>query len=173
VVRARPLTGIRVDSFLTHSGDRYWWCALSSAAEFVVPVRDSPFSLLLWDVAGGWSASERVRLANALLDAGCRYAVCGGVDCEVWHDTIDWAFVDREIANNHAARLVMTTGHTDEPIEDVVQFFVLHARLPGEDLREHLVVQIGQDWDIENDLQLWVRGWVQHPFGVDQPDTAG
>jgi hypothetical protein len=58
-----------------------------------------------------------------------------------------------------------------EPAEDVTEFFVLHANVPDRDIREHLVLQLGLEWDIQNDLMIWTRGWVKHPYGVDAPDS--
>jgi hypothetical protein len=37
-------------------------------------------------------ALRRARIAHALLEVGCRYFVCAGVNAEMWHDSIDREF---------------------------------------------------------------------------------
>lgn len=112
-------------------------------------------------------------LVNAILDSGCRYLVCAGETCEHWHDDIDELLAARSAYAIAEPPFVGTTWHVGEPVEDVTEFFVLHATVPDHDIREHLVLQIGLDWDIQNDLMIWTRGWVEHPYGVDAPDSAG
>jgi hypothetical protein len=68
---------------------------------------------------------------------------------------------------------VTTTWHADEPAEDVAEFFVVHATAADPQVREHIVLQVGPEWDWQNELMVWVRAWVVHPYGVDavHPDT--
>ncbi len=61
------------------------------------------------------TAAERLHLSKQLVDQRCRYAVCGGVDCEEWHDAIDKVRPDDP--------LVITTWHEGQSTNDVAQFF--------------------------------------------------
>jgi hypothetical protein len=155
-----------------HAGHRYWWGALERPDAFRPPTPGMPFTCLLWDACGTWPAADRSALVRAVLDAGCRYAVCAGRTCERWHDDFDEVIAWRAAARERAPPGVVTTWHAGEPVEDVAEFFVLHARAPEEPVTEHLVVQVGPEWDLQNALIVWVRGWVVHPYGVDVPDVA-
>lgn len=104
--------------------------------------------------------------------AACRYLVCGGETCERWHDECDELLAARFASAGAEFPFVGTTWHTREPPEDVTEFFVLHARVPDSDVRERLVLQLRLDWDAQNELMIWTRGWVEHPYGVDAPDSA-
>ncbi len=89
-----------------------------------------PFACLLWD--HGLSLSEN--LAESLLDAGCRYALCGGPRCEAWHDLIDLVFTAQDRAYE-----IMTTWHDDESVADIA-FHFLRATSFGDLYLTHFVV---------------------------------
>jgi hypothetical protein len=84
---------------------------------------------MLWDSGTGATEEEMDALASQMVDAGCRYAVCGGQNCEAWHDSVDRAkfavarvkdYSDEELDKH----FIMTTWHTDETIKKVVWFAV-------------------------------------------------
>lgn len=157
-----------MDLIVQDAEHRYWWAQADVAQPSRPATPDAPFTCLLWDAVGTWPASARGALLNALLAAGCRYFVCGGSTCERWHDDADENLSALAAAQPDASiPHVGTTWHTGEPLEDVAEFFVLHAWPLDEVVTEHLVIQIGPEWDIHNDLIVWVRAWVQHPYGVD------
>ena len=160
-----------MEPIVTHSGHRYWWTDLRGAADFRAPAAGAPFTCLLWDTTGTWDPEERGALVERLLDAGCRYLVCGGQTCERWHDDADEALAYRVAMGDGPAPEVITTWHADEPVEEVAEFFVVHATVADNQIREHLVLQVGPEWDWQNELMVWVRAWVVHPYGIDAADT--
>ncbi|HEX5408766.1 MAG TPA: hypothetical protein VFW89_03245 [Gemmatimonadaceae bacterium] len=162
-----------MDLIVEHSGHHYWWLATEDARDFRPAAAATPYTCFLWDTSGNWSAPVRTALANALLDSGCRYLVCGGETCERWHNDVDELLAARSAFPATELPFVGTTWHAGESAEKVAEFFVLHARVPDGDIREHLVLQLGLDWDVQNDLMIWTRAWVEHPYGVDAPDRAG
>ena len=91
-----------------------------------------------------WSDVDRNALVSSLLQTSCRYAVCGGINCERWHDDIDLAFVTTVPDSEQDARFVTTTWHTDEPALEVAWFFAWNAGLEDE-FRRFLVVEVGND----------------------------
>lgn len=116
------------------------------AAGFVSPFSNGPFSCLLWDHVGCSGDAERAIVARVLLDAGCRYVVCGGRQCEAWHDAIDVEFVARhhdEPKELWAAVHVMTTWHAGQSPDQTAFFFVALAELDGRPFRRNLVLHVG------------------------------
>lgn len=78
-----------------------------------------PFAYLLYSNQDDLTNDEMMSVANWLVSSGCRYAVCAGLNCSEWHDTVDTADIIRDPTTQ---KLVMTTWHEDETIEDIVWF---------------------------------------------------
>ena len=58
-----------------------------------------------------------------LLKSGCLYVVAWGVECEVWHDTVDETNLEMfDFGDIPDDRFVMTTWHTDEPLSEALWF---------------------------------------------------
>jgi hypothetical protein len=101
---------------------------------------------LIWDHDSHCSQDQRVDIAKALLAAGCRYAVCGGTQCETWHDTVDVEWVREHVDESdavQAAAHVMTTWHHGETPDDVAFFFVMNTNFDEHDFKRFLVVHVG------------------------------
>lgn len=58
-------------------------------------------------------------LVEAFLRSGVELVAVAGVDCELIHDTIDGIVVGD---GSDPSRFLNTTWHTDESLEDVVEF---------------------------------------------------
>jgi len=95
-------------------------------------------------IEGEHSPAWQERISDWLVADGCRYALTWGKDCAIWHDAIDWAelkaFDFREVPDD---RLVMTTWHDDEPLEEVFWFAGNCAHHPEVELRSSVIVDIG------------------------------
>jgi hypothetical protein len=132
---------------LAENDDRiYGAVTIDRAAGFVSPFSGHLFPCLIWDHEGRFVDVERAAVAKALLEAGCRYAVCGGERCEAWHDAVDEEFVaehldDPEETQNAAH--VMTTWHSGETPDEVAFFFVLNTNFDDHDFRRYLVLHVG------------------------------
>lgn len=138
----RPQLNLALDSYrysverIAVTGDREFWLAsLRDTAEFRNPFAGEPFPCLLWASADQFADEERARLANALIAANCRYAVCGGIESEKWHDAIDFAAIRVE-------RFLMTTWHDDEDEDEVVWFFVMNTNYEDFDFRRYLILDL-------------------------------
>ncbi|HAK96020.1 MAG TPA: hypothetical protein DCM87_13770 [Planctomycetes bacterium] len=114
------------------------------------PLPGGPFPCLLWDHDGRSPAPLRSAVARALLEAGCRYVVCGGHNCEAWHDAIDWEFVNAHIDDPTGvtdAAHVMTSWHDGQTPDDVAFFFVRNTNFDDHDFRTHVVLHVGAGSD--------------------------
>jgi hypothetical protein len=84
---------------------------------FEPPFSGSLFPCLIWDHGGCRTEADRRAFAEVLLDAGCRYAVCGGESSRAWEFAIDAEFVARHQDDSEQvldAVHVMTTAHEGE-----------------------------------------------------------
>lgn len=126
-------------------------CSSAPGVPLVLPFGPEPFSCLLWDHDGRATSEQRAVLVRTLLHAGCRYFVCGGQNCEAWHDAADDEFLARQAHEARAAldiEYVMTSWHEGEGVDEVAFFFVNCSDLHGHDFRRFLVLHVGEWADI-------------------------
>jgi hypothetical protein len=113
---------------------------------FSPPLQGVLFPCLIWDHTGEFSHQQRRAVAGLLIEAGCRYVVCGGLHAEAWHDAVDMEFVSRHLDEPDEARgsvHVMTTWHEGESPDTVASFFVLHTNFGHHGFRHYLVLHVG------------------------------
>jgi hypothetical protein len=85
----------------------------------------------------------RNRICEWLLESGCLYVVAWGVECEVWHDTVDETNLARfDFGDTPDDRFVMTTWHTDEPLSEAMWFARHCAFHPDVELDETVIIHI-------------------------------
>lgn len=146
-------------------GKVYGAITVEVPGDFEAPFVGALFPCLVWDHSGRFSETDRSAVARALLDAGCRYAVCGGQRCEAWEAAVDVEFVTRHAdASQEAldAAHVMTTSHRGESPDDVAFFFVLNTNFDEHAFERYLVLHIGTG-PAEHALEAAVRGWALDP----------
>jgi hypothetical protein len=132
---------------LARHGEReYLSESIPSARRLVNAFNGKRFACLLWNHGVARHVEGATMLLQSLLDGGCRYVVCGGDDCEWWHDMIDELFVAKHLNATDAERdqnHVMTTWHANESPEDVATFFVFNTSFDGISFERFLVIHIG------------------------------
>jgi hypothetical protein len=127
-------------------GRSYAALALDALDEFIAPFSGTLFPCLIWDHDGRATEEQRHALALALLEAGCRYFVCGGENCAAWHDDVDTEFVQQHLDEPDDVRdaaHVMTTWHEDESVDDVAFYFVSRSNLHEHEFTRFLVLHVG------------------------------
>lgn len=78
------------------------------------------------------SIVEKSMVIEALLAGSCRFFVCGGIECETWHDVADEIIVRQESEQNSAfEQSICTTWHENEGVEEL--FFFLESCTDVED----------------------------------------
>jgi hypothetical protein len=121
--------------------------AIDDPGDFVSPFPGTLFPCMIWDHEGCFTEAQRALVAKGLLQAGCRYVVCGGQNCEAWHDAVDIEFVRQHVDDSDEAREtvhVMTSWHADEGPDDVAFFFVLNTNFDDHDFMRYLVLHVGR-----------------------------
>lgn len=129
-----------------HEGKVYGAITIGGPDDFVSPFRSSLFPCLIWDHGGSFTDAERSAIAKALLEAGCRNAVCGGKNCEAWEPAFDLEFVEAHLNDPDEVRdsvHVMTSSHDGESPDDVAFFFVLSTNFDDHEFRRYLVLHVG------------------------------
>jgi len=140
----RPTT--RMNVLAERGGVIFAVVTIQEAADFAPPFRGVAFPCLIWDHQGILADAERAAVAAALLDADCRYAVCGGEECEAWHDAVDQEFVARHLDDRDEvgdSAHVMTSWHEGETPDDVAFFFVRNTNFDQHDFKRFLVLHVG------------------------------
>lgn len=120
--------------------------------QFVSPFTGALFPCLIWDHGSRFSEEDRSVLARALLESGCRYAVCGGLGCEAWHDAVDIELVKKHLDDPEEVLekiRVMTSWHNDESADDVGFFFVLNTNFDFHEFRQYVVLHVGSGQEVE------------------------
>jgi len=130
---------------LERSEKQVWLVELDQSATFSLPFPAEPYVCMVWANRSGVALEERESLADALIATGCRYIVCGGADCEKWHDSADDAYLARDPECKNDNTFVMTTWHENESQEDVVFFFLTCTGVENATLNRYLIVQVGRD----------------------------
>ena len=93
------------------------------------------------EVADAW----RALISEWLVDTGCLYMMAWGRDCSTWDDAVDWANLeDFDFGEIPDERLVMTTWHEKQSLEEVFGFAKHAARHEHAELATTVIVHIGQ-----------------------------
>lgn len=103
----------------------------------------SPFKAVIIveaDADADWQST----VCRWVVDAGCRFAMTWGKDCELWHDSIDTANLEQfDYGDIPEDDFVMTTWHQDEPLDEAIWFAKWSALHPTLDLSNILFLHIG------------------------------
>lgn len=143
-------------------GKIYVAMALDGAGDFVSPFPDTLFPCMIWDHDGHLAEAQRAEVARHLLQAGCRYAVCGGQNCDAWHVAVDVEFT-RPCGDDPGETLddvhIMTTSHAGESPDDVAFFFVLNTNFGDHYFERYLVLHVG-DGQAKAEVDAAVRRYA-------------
>lgn len=92
------------------------------------------------------SADWRHEIAAWLVDNGCLYFMAWGIDCQAWHDSVDWAVLeDFDFGDIPDDRFVMTTWHDKEPLAEALWFAGNCATHPDVELDTTLLVHVAAE----------------------------
>ena len=135
-----------MDMLAENEDNIYKTVTINTPGDFTPPFADTLFPCLIWDHEGRFTDAERSVISKTLIEAGCRYAVCGGKNCEAWHDAVDAEDINRHRDDSCDVReneLVMTTWHDGESPDDVAYFFVLNTDFADHQFQRYLVLHVG------------------------------
>jgi hypothetical protein len=152
---------------------RYYLIRATSERDLSQWSAGDAFPCLLWDGGSDFSAGQREAIVRSLINAGCRYFVCGGHDSEKWEEMADEAFVDMTMTlseSEREARHIMTTSHNGESKDEVAFFFVFNTNFDVHDFKRYLVVTVGCDERSVN--LLWSAVVMQAAIAAQPPSGS-
>jgi hypothetical protein len=131
-----------MDQLVSEAEREVWVGAVVPTAPVASPFGGAEFALMLADFSGALSEDERISVARSLIKQGCRYAVCCGPESNVWETLFDKADLEGN-PDSAPERLVMTTSHVSEPLDEVAWFFLLNTSTPHFQPRRFLALTVG------------------------------
>jgi hypothetical protein len=104
---------------------------------------DDAYVLLLEVTDPAVTYEEQLALSRSIVGSGCRWALCRGVECSSWDDSIDLAFLAAQ-QRDESRPFLSTTWHDDESLLDTLEFLL---QIPAfDDLPSRLaIVEVGGD----------------------------
>jgi hypothetical protein len=133
-----------MDIIYSQGPRKVWFAQVQRPFVFESPVPGREFVLFLYQGVEIASTDEFCLLSDAFIDQRCRYAVCAGHQCGAWDDSIDSSYVMAEIDGRKLPD-VMTTWHTDWPLDETVDFLVRDTRVDDEVPEVFVVLVLGGD----------------------------
>jgi hypothetical protein len=110
----------------------------------MVIIRDAVSPEWQWDVSQ-W-----------LVAAGCLYMCAWGPGCSSWDDSVDYANLERHSYGDVPdERVVMTTWHAHEALEEALWFAKHTAKHPAVELDLALIIDVSHRDHREDALALW------------------
>jgi len=92
------------------------------------------------------SSKWQAQVSSWLVDSGCRYMMAWGTDCSSWDDSVDFASLEAfNFQDTPEDRFVMTTWHSDDPLEEVFSYAKYSAQHPVLELKHLVIVHITQN----------------------------
>ena len=131
------------------------WIDVQSARPFAFrsPFGGADFVLLLVDGVGV-ADGEQHALSAEILRQGCRYAVCTGRGCDIWHVSIDVAYLE---ANADFRlwddRFAMTSWHVEWDAPDIADFFLRLTSFGDFTAERFLVLLLGATPEVEREVR--------------------
>lgn len=87
---------------------------------------------------------------------GCLYVIAWGIDCEKWHDSVDWANLEAfDFGVVPDDSFVMTSWHSDEPVSEAYWFAEHCAQHPDVELTETLILHVAATPNVEEIIQAY------------------
>lgn len=86
------------------------------------------------------------RIAEWIVATGSLYVVAWGVECEKWHDSVDWAVLELfNFGDIPDERFVMTTWHSDQAISEAFWYAGHCATHLDVDLTETIIIHVADE----------------------------
>jgi hypothetical protein len=85
-------------------------------------------------------------VSDWIVRSGCLYMMAWGVGCSSWDDSVDWANIDKyNDGPIPADGFIVTTWHSDEPLEEVFWYSKKVAVHPVVDLDRTIILDISTE----------------------------
>lgn len=136
---------------------------------FEPPFSGDGYALLLYVAASDVTPEEQIKISEAIIASGCRYAVCYGHRCSSWDDSIDLAAIE---AGKEDKEFVMTTWHEKDSPEDVVYYFWWNTMFDDFVAERMGVFVLGSHARIETELESEITKMNEPQRANQTPQTT-
>jgi 2-polyprenyl-6-methoxyphenol hydroxylase-like FAD-dependent oxidoreductase len=122
------------------------------------PFGGAPYPALVWGT-DRTTAEQKDRLCTSLIATGCRWVVCAGRESVAWEEAADEAFTTQDLTDDEfRERMVMTSSHQGYTPDEVAFDFVHITGFGSHDFTRYLVLLIGDDAHVREQLVSSIRG---------------
>lgn len=150
---------------ISKQGDRrFWFLRLDPPYDTAIPGFGSPFVTIVVACDPTLMPDKQADISTQLVAKDCRYVLAWGIDSSSWDDSVDMAFIatDPEF-NPPNDRMVMTTWHDNETIDDVVWFALMNTNFDCHKFHDYLALMIGDSPEIESEVLSAIRSKLVTP----------
>lgn len=103
----------------------------------------------------------RNEVATWLVQTGCLYFIAWGVDCEDWHDAVDWTVLEAfDFGDVPDEKFIVTTWHDKEPLSEALWFAGNCASHPDVELTDTVIVHVTREERRTATLELYREAQV-------------
>jgi len=134
-----------MDLVLNNHRGVLWAARLDPPFAFQSPFYGLDFALFLVVFHGSVEDQAREGLCDAVVESGCRFAVCVGHGGKTWSESLDASFLDRDLDEGDDGSFLLTASHQGEAIDEAAFFFANGMRHEDTVARNFLVLCLGGD----------------------------
>jgi len=134
-------------------GKDVWLDVQARPYRVIAPVEGRVFVCALFVADPTITDAERAEISSQIVAAGCRYAVCAGLKCSEWDDSIDFAHLETDPNFDPPDEtFVMTTWHEGESVAEVLEFALMWTNFDDNVFEHLLVLVLGQDARLHSEI---------------------
>lgn len=117
------------------------------------PVAGKVFVCALFVADPSITDAEQMDISRQIVAAGCRYAVCAGLKCSEWDNSIDLAYLETNPNFDPPDEtFVMTTWHEHDSVAEVLEFALTWTNFDDHTFEHVLVLVLGEDARLQADI---------------------
>lgn len=121
--------------------------------DYKSPFPDEEHTLLVCVLDDSMTNDERNKLALEIVAAKCRFALCWGFGCATLETEIDFAYIETdENFTPPDDRLIITTSHEGEPIDDAMEYWWIHTSFDGYESTNLAILIVGDDKELVSEI---------------------
>jgi hypothetical protein len=146
----------------SRDGKEIWFEQLMRPFSFSSPFGGAEYVCILFANDQLITNAEQNHVSTALVQTGCKYAICSGHKCSSWDDSIDWAHLTMYKFNPPEDEHIMTTWHETETVEQVLFFGLNNTDFDMHDFDRYLVLFVGEKAGLRDEIEKTIQSqWMR------------
>jgi len=143
---------------VTQIDDKEVWLEIFSRPYTLeIPFGGEDFVCVLFANDPSVTPEEQYSQSRELVAAGCKFALCAGINASSWHDAIDDAYLATD--ENYSPpdeTMIMTTWHENESLAEVMWVALHCTDFDDHHFRKLLVLLVGPDSKVEQEVRSYL-----------------